>query len=157
MKLKEYKNKYGYESEHKALKSLKYVDGIRICPYCGRIEIPNVAEAYYVPDKRIMKNSDYKKYYYVLDAIIKKQIIIKELTNLDNSEVETIVRELFKLKYICLINGKFKESLNYKDYNETIDGIEWINLGAKQRNERIHMLISTLYNTSIIIKNITTI
>lgn len=137
MTVKEYRTKYDYSSDKKAKESLKYVENIKICPYCKKITIPEDAVAYYVPDKRKMRNKDYKKYYYVLDAIIQKKLIIKELTGLDIDECKTIIKELRELNYITLLNGRQNDSLNSIDYIANLNGINWKNAKTKELEEFI--------------------
>lgn len=153
MTLNEYRKKYNL-SKYKALASLKYVENINICPYCKKIEIPNDANVYYVPDKRIMKNSDYRKYYYVLDAIINKQIIHNKLISLNDKEIESIIGELHLIKYIKLKNKQNEGSLDYRDYIETIEGINWKNADSKRRKENLNNALKIILNISSAISKI---
>ena len=152
MILEEYIKKYNYSSKEKALKSLEYVDEKIQCPYCKKLEISENAVGYYIPDKRIMKNSDYRKYYYVLEAILNKQVLRKELTDLNDDECKTIVKILKKMGFVRLIVGKTEYSLDYKDYLVEPAGIDWKNKNAKKRTEILWMAFNTLSNVSTIVK-----
>ncbi len=152
MILEEYIKKYNYSSKEKALKSLEYVDEKTQCPYCKKLEISENAVGYYIPDKRIMKNSDYRKYYYVLEAISNKQVIYEKLTGLNDNECKTIVKILKEMGFVRLIVGKAESSLDYKDYLVELAGIEWKNKNAQKRIEILWMAFNTLSNVSTIAK-----
>lgn len=152
MILEEYKKKYNYSSKEKALKSLEYVDEKTQCPYCKKFEISENAVGYYIPDKRIMKNSDYRKYYYVLEAISNKQVICEKLTGLNDDECKTILTIFKEMGFVRLIVGKAESSLDYKDYIVAPAGIEWKNKKTKQRIEILLMAFNTLSNVSTIAK-----
>ena len=133
MTLNEYCKKYNI-NKSKAKKSLAYVNNIKVCPYCQRKEIPDDADIYYVPDKRIMKNDYRRKYYYLLESIFYKQKIHKELTGIDEESIKLMIDELKQLNLIKINNNKSENIINYE---LTLMGCDWIQKTIKEKREEL--------------------
>ena len=136
MTLNEYCKKYDI-SKSKAEKSLVYVKDIKVCPYCQKKEIPEDADIYYVPDKRIMKNDYRRKYFYLLEAIFYKQKIHKDLTGIDEETIKVMIDELKQLNLIEMNKKTSENALNYLNYELSLVGCIWMQKTIKEKREEL--------------------
>ena len=135
MTTKEFAKKWNI-SERKVKQMLPYLQHITYCECCKRANIPDDTIAIYIPDNRkYAKNSEVKKYCYLIDAISSNMILNENFLNVTEGELKTMVKHLEDKGYILLKNDAKKENYNYRDYVISTKIPEWKSSSSKQKSE----------------------
>lgn len=138
MKLNEYAKKWNITKDRAKLMA-PYIGGYK-CPCCNQWNIPDDAQAIYIPDKRKYKK-ECKKYCYLIDAITQNMKLDEDLSSITNIECRTIVRELRSKNAIVLKDGCNQDSLDYCDYMVSADYLNWKQTKDSEKSE---LILSTI-------------
>lgn len=134
MKIKEVSEKFKLSMN----KAYRIADIMEIEIKGGEYVFPDDFVPIYIPDGREYKNikdDPRAPYVYMMDVIAKRMIAYDGYLSLDESIRKTIVRELNIAKFIVLIEGRKKDSLDYRDYIVSLTCNNWFDRKAKKRLE----------------------